>query len=515
MAPTRPAPAPRRKRAPQGRARRNPGRRRRRPSRARELLRLFTALLIVAGALVGGTALLHGRHGNRANPPQNPTPTPTSSSSAAAQPASALWQATPSPAQPVLTPLMHLPATAPVPKQAGIAKQLAGPLADPAFVGDTVSVVVTDPLTKTTLLNDHGTDAVLPASTAKLAVAVAALQVLGPGHRFSTAAVLDGTDTVVLVGGGDPTLAGPKAIGSASPGFPPPARLADLAKQTASALKARGITVVQLHYDDTLFQGPSTAPGWKPTYVTEGDVAPVSALEVDEGRPDPAKPPRTNEPAELAAQEFAALLTADGVKVAGTPVAARNSGGPVLANVTSPTLAALVERMLGESDNDLAEALGRHVALATGRPPTFAGGAAAVHDTVAKSGITGFSMVDASGLSRSDRVQPRALAQLLDVILSPGHPNLAPILQGLPVAGFSGTLARRYTTAPAGAAAGVVRAKTGTLDGVVALAGYLDDASGRVLTFAVIVSGVQHGATERTESAVDRITAALAGCGCT
>jgi D-alanyl-D-alanine carboxypeptidase/D-alanyl-D-alanine-endopeptidase (penicillin-binding protein 4) len=168
--------------------------------------------------------------------------------------------------------------------------------------------------------------------------------------------------------------------------------------------------------------------------------------------------------------------------------------------------------MLGRSDNDLAEAFARHVALATGKPATFAGGAAAIRDTLAKYRVDGLDMVDASGLSRSDRVQPATLVRLVDLIVK--TKEFAPILQALPVAGFSGTLAGRYTTAPATAAAGVVRAKTGTLDGVVALAGYLDDASGRVLTFAVVVNGVPQGGIDRTEAAVDRLTTALAGCGC-
>jgi D-alanyl-D-alanine carboxypeptidase/D-alanyl-D-alanine-endopeptidase (penicillin-binding protein 4) len=88
------------------------------------------------------------------------------------------------------------------------------------------------------------------------------------------------------------------------------------------------------------------------------------------------------------------------------------------------------------------------------------------------------------------------------------------MLQALPVAGFSGTLADRYTAAPAAAAAGVVHAKTGTLDGVVSLAGYLDDAGGRVLSFALVANGVAVNATTKTESALDKVVAGLAGCGC-
>ena len=498
------------------------------PSRRQVSLGLLAALLVVAGVLVAGVATYQSwRPGHAgAGMPGGPTPaaapaalastSPSAGEAGSQPPGAALWLPTPSPVTAALSPLPGLPSTAPIPTKLGLAGQLAPALADPALAGDAISLVVADPLTGGVLLDNHGSDAVLPASTAKLAVAVAALQTLGPAARLSTTVVLDGA-RVVLVGGGDPTLAGPKAVGAASPGFPAPARLSDLATQTASALKARGVTTVGVGYDGSLFVGPSTAPGWKPLYVTEGDVAPVSALEVDEGRSDPAKAPRVGDPAALAAKEFAALLAADGVAVDGAPVAAvAAADDPLLASVRSPTVGALVQRMLGYSDNDLAEALARHIAIATGQPATFAGGAAAVRAVVAGLGIdpAGLSMVDASGLSRSDRVRAHTLVELLDMALAPGHEALATIRQALPVAGFSGTLATRYGSPPAAAAAGVVRAKTGTLDGVVALAGYLDDASGRVLTFALVANGVAPGATMRAEAALDRIAAGLAQCGC-
>jgi D-alanyl-D-alanine carboxypeptidase/D-alanyl-D-alanine-endopeptidase (penicillin-binding protein 4) len=403
------------------------------------------------------------------------------------------------------------------PTAAGLAQVLNPALAAPVLAGDDVAMVVTSAASGQLLFSHDATDAVAPASTAKLAVAVAALQMLGPDHRFYTA-VRQGArpGEIVLVGGGDPTLTGPTAVGALSPGYPTPASLPELASKTVSQLQAQGVTTVSVGYDASLFVGPQLAPGWKPIYQTEGDVAPVSALEVDEGSQDLTKPGRTANPAAAAASQFAALLTAGGITVAGAPRADNAPATPVtIAAVQSPPLYQLVQRMLGRSDNDVAEALARQVAIAEGQPASFAGGARAVKTAITALGVdpTGFSMVDASGLSPLDRATPGALAQLLRLAIAPGHEQLTAILAGLPVAGFYGTLGGRFA-GPAAAGLGVIRAKTGTLNGVVSLAGYLDDASGATLVFAVIANGVKQNAIAVTEVALDRVLASLPGCGC-
>lgn len=373
-------------------------------------------------------------------------------------------------------------------------------------------MLVADAASGRVLFDHDGADFVPPASTAKLAVAVAALQVLGPDAHLTTRVVQgSGPSQVVLVGGGDPTLSGPAAVGPLSPGYPTPASLATLAQQTASQLHARGIAAVSLGYDASLYVGPALAPGWKPIYQTEGDVAPVSALEVDEGHPNPGLTATAADPPAAAAGEFAMLLTSDGLTVTGVPTGAHAvPGKAVIASVASPPMSELVQRMLERSDNDLAEALSRQVALATRHPASFVGGVAAVKAAIASLGVnpTGLATVDASGLSPLDRVTPAALIALLRLAIDPGHAQLAPILAGLPVAGFSGTLSGRFGGLAA-AGAGVVRAKTGTLDGVVALAGYLQDGGGATLVFATVVTGVAKPATATTEAAVDRLAASL------
>ena len=129
----------------------------------------------------------------------------------------------------------------------------------------------------------------------------------------------------------------------------------------------------------------------------------------------------------------------------------------------------------------------------------------------------GLALLDGSGLSRGSRIAPETLGALL--ALAAGHdadPRLRPLVTGLPVAGFSGTLADRFGTAGDGrAGAGEVRAKTGTLTGVSSLAGVVgrgvDRPPGqfRLLAFAVMTDDVQVSNTLDARDALDRIAAAL------
>jgi serine-type D-Ala-D-Ala carboxypeptidase/endopeptidase (penicillin-binding protein 4) len=170
---------------------------------------------------------------------------------------------------------------------------------------------------------------------------------------------------------------------------------------------------------------------------------------------------------------------------------------------------------LTNSDNVLAEFLARQVAIATHRPASFAGAAAAVTAELAKLGLptAGTRIIDGSGVSHQDRLTPALLTALLSYAAQPDHSQFHPIFSGLPIAGWSGTLADRFIAPTTNSAAGVLRAKTGTLDGVSALAGTVVDASGRSLAFAVMVDKVPIGLN--APAAEDVIGVALYRCGCT
>jgi D-alanyl-D-alanine carboxypeptidase/D-alanyl-D-alanine-endopeptidase (penicillin-binding protein 4) len=453
---------------------------------------LAAAIIVVAG---GAAAYVVHRHHTTATPVAVQTP--------AALPTTA------APREPVLGSLDN---SAPQPTAAGVAAGLRTASGTVSLGAHLVGDVV-DGRTGTRLWSASPDQPEPPASTTKLMTAAAALAQLGPDHRLTTTSRRSG-HTVYLVGGGDPTIVRDSSS-YVSPAYPQPATLSQLARQTAAALA--GTKKVRLRLDTSAWTGPTMARGWKPNYVTEGDVTPPSALELDEGRIDPQSPTaaRTNDPAAQAGAAFADLLRTDGVRVIGKPTA---STAPArsrpLASVSSPPVAALVQRMLTVSDDDLAEALGRAVAQRDHRPPTFAGAARAVTAAVSSLGVKtrGVSLKDTSGLSHQDRITPRVLVGVLRAAISPGYPQLRPMLEGLPVAGLTGTLADRYLNKPTDNAAGVLRAKTGTLTGVNTLAGVVVDRAGRLLVFAFLASDAHSPGL--TVPGLDRMGSRLEHCGC-
>jgi len=172
--------------------------------------------------------------------------------------------------------------------------------------------------------------------------------------------------------------------------------------------------------------------------------------------------------------------------------------------------------MLQESNNVIAENLARQVAIARGRTASFSSAAAAEEGVLRQFGVTGVALVDGSGLSPRDRITPRALVALIRLASSAARPKLRRAVTGLPVAGFSGTLAPGGSVfAEAGPAAlGVVRAKTGNLNTVVALAGIAYARNGQLLSFAFMADKLPARALNQAGAQIARLATALAGCGC-
>jgi D-alanyl-D-alanine carboxypeptidase/D-alanyl-D-alanine-endopeptidase (penicillin-binding protein 4) len=235
---------------------------------------------------------------------------------------------------------------------------------------------------------------------------------------------------------------------------------------------------------------------------------------VDQGRVSKGSLARSSDPARSAAKAFVSVLRANGVAARLGARATADSGASEIARVESPTVSSLVQKMLTDSDNDLAESLAHLVGFTTTGKATFATGASATIAAVGELGIPieGVRLVDGSGLSHSDRISPITLASVISATAGDQIDTLWPIAAGLPVAGLTGTLADRFDAKAMKQAIGYVRAKTGSLNDTVALAGSVRDRDGRVLAFAVLANKIPSVVAAR--ATVDKIANQLAKCGC-
>ena len=407
--------------------------------------------------------------------------------------------------------IIPLAASDKIPTTAGIESQLAGQLGDPALAQ--FSGVIIDPATGAVLWNKESTTPQLPASTAKLLTGAALLTSVDPTSRFTTKVVQgDQEGDIVLVGGGDVTLsARNEGVGTVYDGAP---LMADLAAQ----VRASGVDVKRIVLDTDYWSGPDLADGWQTGDIrgtaasAQGFITRMSPLMVDGDREDPANENsiRTGDPATAAGKALARLLgNPDLPLIDGTAP----EDTAVIGQVSSQPMSVLLAQALENSDNVLAEALARQVAIARGAPPSFAGASAAIIEALEELKIDsiGIEMFDGSGISTKDRIPPTVLAQVVALAVKGEPPAMRNLLTGLPVAGVSGSLATRYQDPGSSAGAGWVRAKTGSLEVTYALAGYVPDVDGRILVFAFVSNGVD---PNTTRPALDAIAAGLRGCGC-
>ncbi|MEZ0051315.1 D-alanyl-D-alanine carboxypeptidase/D-alanyl-D-alanine-endopeptidase (penicillin-binding protein 4) [Mycobacterium sp. MAA66] len=398
-----------------------------------------------------------------------------------------------------------VPDSAPQPSPAQLAAVLA-PLAANPNLGQ-LGGRVTDAITGAQIWAQGENTPLQPASTNKVLTTAAALLALDRTARLTTTVLTGDTPgQIVLKGGGDPTLSAAPA--GTDTWYRDAARISDLADQ----IRKSGTVVKSVQVDTSAYTGPTMAPGWDTADIAGGDFAPIESVMLDAGRVQPATVDsrRSTTPALDAGRALAVALGVDPMNVTLRPTPAT---GQQLAVVQSPPLIERLREMMGESDNVMAESIGREVAGASGEPESFDGGVHAVLGQLSKAGLetSGATLFDSSGLSVNDRLTATILDGVVNAAAGNDQPKLRPLLDVIPIAGGSGTLSNRYTDTDAGrAAAGYLRAKTGSLTGTNALAGIVTDQSGRVLTFALI----SNTAGPEGRTALDALAAALRSCGC-
>lgn len=399
----------------------------------------------------------------------------------------------------------------------------------------------------------------VPASTLKIFTAEAALLFLGPNYKFPTRFVTDATTTasngklygnIYLINSGDPSLT-----------------YYDLADLMAS-LKSQQIQEIvgNVYIDNTAYDQVTTGPGWLWTDRKYCYGAPISASIINHNclsfrvphskaittaGPNLLPPSLNTRPKKTVSSKVPAnrncyvnLDGARGGKIAMSgclPKAHFSAGvssvitdvmqydktvlqdlfqrygihvkGAItsgiasshfseLARHESKPLKTLISNMLKMSDNIIAGSIFKKMGeLYTHRPGTWESGGDAVSRILAKRADLDnwrLNLIDGSGLSRYNQVTPSQMLQLLDFTFHNDATNYE-FISALPIAGVDGTLKRRMRNI-----AWKVRAKTGTMKGIVSLAGYAMSADKEPFAFVIIVNG-QHGSVWQYREMEDKI----------
>ena len=328
-----------------------------------------------------------------------------------------------------------------------------------------------------------------PASTLKMLTGTAALRRLGADFRFVTEVkadrpVVDGVleGPLWFVGAGDPLLSTQLYADS----FRNQPQVFTSLDTLADRIVEAGIREIRggVIGDESRFDAVRYLPSWKPGYITDNEIGPMSALIVNDNFAQfrPKKTIATPEPGRHGAVVLTDLLRGRGrvVADAGAGVAPENANA--VASVSSPPVPEIVGQLLRESDNMTAEALTKELGKRYGGAGSWEEGTKVIRQTVAEAGLSaeGYAAVDGSGLDVSDRLSCTLLMDALDLAGPTG-----PVADGLAVAGQTGTLSARFKGNPA---EGRLRAKTGSLNNVVGLVGFVRAADERDLEFALIAN---------------------------
>lgn len=349
------------------------------------------------------------------------------------------------------------------------------------------------------LVSSNESAQVVPASNLKIVTGAAALALLDPQSRLTTRFVTDGDPTdgrvvrgnLYMIGGGDPLLSTDSYLNQLPNGRQPATQMEAVADQiVATGIREITGSVVG---DDSRYDNVRIIDSWPERYLTQGQSGPLSALTVNDAWSATTGP--GSDPPVHAAAVLTQLLEERGVTVAGEATAgvAPEDAAP-LTEVTSLTVAELVDEGLRFSDNTTMEMLVKEIGVQTGGTGSTEAGLAAIRTWIEESGLPaeGTEIVDGSGLSEQNRLTCRYVSALLEQQGTDGV-----VANGLARPGEPGTLDDRLLEADL---QGRVRAKTGTLRPVTALSGWLQTVPERNLGFSYIINTTDRQVNEADEA---------------
>ena len=354
----------------------------------------------------------------------------------------------------------------------------------------------------------------VPASTFKILTLFALNHYANQQARLRTRVTRDAAGLYLMAGGDTLLGAGvsnPKQIVGR-------AGLTTLAEQTIKALNEgeKPTAALPVYLDGTFFTGPGVNPGWDDADVASGQITPIHPIALEShtvpGKSTASNPVRPDDAAVAAQQAFVDALNTAGKESGLSFTLAERRTAPAeaveIAAVESATLLEQAQHMMLESDNALAEVLGRCAAIAAGKEGSGEAAQQTVRQALVDAGVNIENLVqaDVCGMSLTDRVTARTLVQVVALMNADEHAEQ--LMQTFPVAGVSGTLTDRFGAANAVHARTFVQAKTGTLYTVSSLCGVATRPDGTRLIFAIILNDL--GGSDALPAAKERVDAAAA-----
>jgi serine-type D-Ala-D-Ala carboxypeptidase/endopeptidase (penicillin-binding protein 4) len=392
--------------------------------------------------------------------------------------------------------------------RAGLDDDLRSILADKSLARAQVGVAIAaiDSAAPRRVFSYHAQTPLMPASNMKICTTSAALDLLGPDFKFRTTLLIHNSDAI-LVGDGDPSFGDAELLKSinwtATTTF----------EKWAEELKRRNITSIRnILVDDSIFDQTFFQPTWPTSQSGAGYEAEVAGLTLNAGisiKPisrngKQAVVATVHDPALYTAGVFAEVLKSSSIPVTGTisrdlTVRARYLAGSnqfhAVAIHQTP-LATILARCNKDSMNVYAESLCKRLGYETTHEPgTWTSGAAAVSAFLQKAGAdpAQYHLEDGCGLSRNDRVSPETLLHVLTYNYNSRHRDA--FINSLAIAGVDGTLERRFQ----GTLKSRIFAKTGYINGVSSLSGYLKTESDHWFAFSILFNNVPGGVGKPTQ----------------
>jgi len=348
-------------------------------------------------------------------------------------------------------------AISPILKSAASSKTLANP-----------GMVLLDSATGETIFENSANSLRKPASLLKLLSATSLLNYLGPEHRFVTE-IFTGLEpnTLMIAGSLDPWMSQYNTVATKM-------GRVSLPKIVKTALKKLD------------------ADNGGPIKTLNIEYASMYTVDLDF----------------LKAQFKARNIKVSLMKV--TNAEARLYAKEPIAKFESPTVQTIMDWMLLWSDNTLGDRMAMYASMKAGFGYNSSGIEKVFIKTLNDLQIdsTGLNAVDGSGLSKSNKISARMLAQLL--LKTYNNDKYRTIYGGLPIGGISGTMQSRFIKS-APKAIGLVRAKTGTLNGTVSMAGYVQGGDHEYI-FVAIADQIPRGTTaaKAARAALDKVLAKFA-----